>query len=155
MSQNQRCLCRGQETGNSQCGMILTENTCELQGDMKIRRLLMGEGNLVWNVWRMRLGLQFEWKMLCGKEGRQIFLTTPRRMQIRTSWGKKWGQSCWGRWRSLRNQSRATSTVDLGKQVNTAGKGVRYSWRTGLRLAQGWNCPTVPKVAMWEARIYG
>lgn len=73
-------------------GMILTENTSELQGDMKIGRLVMGEENWVWNVSRMRLGLQLGWKMLCGKEGRQISLTTPRRMQIRISCGKNGGQ---------------------------------------------------------------
>lgn len=60
-------------------------------------------------------------------EGRETDLSypIPVRMQIRTSWGKKWGQSCLGHWRCLRNQSRATRTVNLGKQVNTAGKGVR------------------------------
>lgn len=41
---------RTREREQPVCEMILTENTCELQGDMKIGKLLIGEGNWVLNV---------------------------------------------------------------------------------------------------------
>lgn len=129
MGQNQWCLCRRQETGNKPvCGMILTETLASCKETWR-SEACDRRRKWNWNGWSMRFGLQLDWKLLCVKEGRQIFLTTPGRVQSTTSWGKKQVQSggvTEDNWETRGGQQGLLTweSKSVGDQIR--GKGVRW-----------------------------